>query len=43
MAIIRDYGNPVEQVSVDEVFVDATGGLGAWGSAQGLAVDTSGA
>src|SRR5439155_23458506 len=39
MAIIHDYGNPVEQVSVDEVFIDATDGLGAWVSASGLAID----
>ena len=27
-AIIHDYGCPVEQVSVDEVFVDATESVG---------------
>ena len=37
MAIMRDYGCPTEQVSVDEVFLDATDCAASWGSARTLA------
>ena len=37
MAIIRDYGCVMEQVSVDEVFLDATDCIAAWGGADKLA------
>jgi nucleotidyltransferase/DNA polymerase involved in DNA repair len=39
MQIIHEYGCPVEQVSVDEVFLDATDGAVAWGEARTLAAD----
>lgn len=39
MKIIRDYGCPVEQVSVDEVFLDASECVGAWGDAATFASD----
>jgi len=37
MSIIHDYGCPMEQVSVDEVFLDLTDCASAWGSASALA------
>jgi DNA polymerase-4 len=37
MAIIREYGCTMEQVSVDEVFLDATECAPTWGGAVGLA------
>lgn len=39
MAIVRDYGCPMEQVSVDEVFIEATDCAAAWGGALSLAAD----
>ncbi len=39
MAIIHSYGLPVEQVSVDEVFLDATDGVRGWGGALAFATD----
>ena len=37
MAIMREYGCPMEQVSVDEVFLDATECAASWGGALALA------
>jgi DNA polymerase-4 len=37
MGIIREYGCPMEQVSVDEVFLDLTDCVSAWSSASALA------
>jgi DNA polymerase-4 len=37
MAIVGEYGCPMEQVSVDEVFFDATECASAWGGARALA------
>jgi len=39
MAAIREYGCVMEQVSVDEVFLDATDCVAAWGGAAALAGD----
>src|SRR5437588_4323826 len=39
MAILGEYGCTVEQVSVDEVFIDAADGAAAWGGAKLLAAD----
>ncbi|MBI5878190.1 MAG: DNA polymerase IV [Chloroflexi bacterium] len=39
MAIIRSYGLPVEQVSVDEVFIDASDGARGWGGVLELSAD----
>ena len=39
MGIVQDYGCPMEQVSVDEVFLDATHSLLAWGDVLSLATD----
>ena len=37
MGLVREYGCVMEQVSVDEVFLDATDCAPAWGGAAGLA------
>jgi DNA polymerase-4 len=39
MAAIREYGCPMEQVSVDEVFLEATDCAAAWNGALALAAD----
>ncbi len=39
MRIIHEYGCPVEQVSVDEVFLEASECAGAWGGGRALAAD----
>jgi len=39
MRIIHEYGCPVEQVSVDEVFLDGSEGVQAWGDARAIAAD----
>ncbi len=39
MAIMREYGCSMEQVSVDEVFLDATDCAASWGGALALATD----
>ena len=39
MAILHDYGCVVEQVSVDEVFIEATDSAPSWGGAPLLAAD----
>jgi len=37
MAMVREYGCPMERVSVDEVFLDATECATSWGGARALA------
>lgn len=37
MALVREYGCPMEQMSVDEVFLDATNCVAAWGGAAAFA------
>ncbi len=39
MRVVRDYGCPMEQVSVDEAFLDATDCAAAWNGASALAAD----
>ncbi len=39
MHVVHEYGCPVEQVSVDEVFLDASEGVHAWSDARSLAAD----
>ncbi len=39
MAIVRDFGCPMEQVSVDEAFLDTTDCAAAWNGASALAAD----
>ena len=39
MAILHEYGCPVEQVSVDEVFIEASESAASWRGAHALAVD----
>ena len=39
MGIVREYGCPVEQMSVDEVFIDVTECVATWGSPLSLATD----
>ncbi len=39
MAMMREYGCAMEQVSVDEVFLDATDCVAAWGGARALATE----